>query len=99
MSRDLARERERVAPDLEEVATHGLPEPDHVRTVRQPGRRSDCGRSRVLHVQFNEVGEGIPVSRGRDDRVERLAATVGKGDLALGQALDGGQDLDAPSSA
>ena len=30
VARDLARERERVAPGLEEVATHGLPEPDHI---------------------------------------------------------------------
>ena len=66
--------------------------------MRQAGapRSSACGRSRGLPIEFDEVGEGVPESRGRDDRFERLAASVGEDDLALGQALDGGQDLDAP---
>ena len=59
--------------------------------MRQAGapRSSACGRSRGLPIEFDEVAEGVPVSRGRDDRVERLAATAGEDDLALGQALDG----------
>ena len=56
VARDLARERERVAPGLEEVAAYGLAEPDHVQTVRQPGRSSAGGRSRGLPIEFDEVG-------------------------------------------
>ena len=53
VARDLAGERERVAPGLEEVAAYGLAEPDHVQPVRQR-QKFRLRRSRGLPIELDD---------------------------------------------